>query len=336
MAAADVRAFADGKTFYDIPLASEDENNKDRFFRLHLAPENGPVGSSHGTVVIIHGGYWKNKFGLDDEYGNAGTASLAPFFVQRGFTAVELEYRRRDHEGGGWPGTNEDIAASLVILAELHQKGYPGNDDELEKATKALRPDRLVLIGHSAGGCLALWAAHALAEKDSRNYSSSTACNPIDSSYFGSRYLTVALVLAVAPVADLVRGHELRISDEGDAVELYMKCKPDSESNIAEYQKASPAALLPLPVPVIVAIGDADADVPPELCAGYVEMVRASNPPETSAREILTSVVISGADHFDVVNAGSAAWNESIVPALATVIGQVLDADAAAALTQGK
>ena len=66
--------------------------------------------ASAATVVIIHGGYWKNRFGIGDEYGNAGTASIAPYFAERGFAAVELEYRRRDHHGGGWPGTNEVLA----------------------------------------------------------------------------------------------------------------------------------------------------------------------------------------------------------------------------------
>ena len=42
------------------------------------------AGKSLGNkVVVLHGGYWKNKFGLDDAYGNAGTKSLAPFFLAR-------------------------------------------------------------------------------------------------------------------------------------------------------------------------------------------------------------------------------------------------------------
>ena len=45
--------------------------------------------------------------------------------------------------GGGWPGTVEDVAAAVAAV----------------RADPAPRPDRLVLVGHSAGGHLVAWAA---------------------------------------------------------------------------------------------------------------------------------------------------------------------------------
>eukprot|EP00928_Gymnodinium_smaydae_P090611 TRINITY_DN74397_c0_g1_i1.p1 TRINITY_DN74397_c0_g1~~TRINITY_DN74397_c0_g1_i1.p1 ORF type:complete len:353 (+),score=63.07 TRINITY_DN74397_c0_g1_i1:88-1059(+) len=287
--------------WWDIPYAPDvggvGDQERTRFLRLHAAPGGKDV---HGTVVVMHGGYWKNRYGLDDEYGNAGTASLAPFFRERGFSAVELEYRRRDHVGGGWPGTNQDILEALRCVKELKSKadsamtGCQENEVAKVAAMEALRPERLVLIGHSAGGCLALWAAHevvAMAAPD----------------------LKVALVLALAPVADLRRAFELRVSDDGDAVERYMRCSPGDEGAAERYSAASPAARLPVTFPLLVAWGDSDKDVPPALVEEYAKSAIAS----ASGPGLVEALSIAGADHFDVVAAGSDAWRLRIIPAAA-------------------
>eukprot|EP00929_Paragymnodinium_shiwhaense_P069813 TRINITY_DN35248_c0_g1_i2.p1 TRINITY_DN35248_c0_g1~~TRINITY_DN35248_c0_g1_i2.p1 ORF type:complete len:319 (+),score=63.20 TRINITY_DN35248_c0_g1_i2:85-1041(+) len=306
---------AASKTF-DVSLTGDDvfavPVDRSRFLRLHSAPGRDGDAAPLGTAIVIHGGYWKNRYGLDDEYFNAGTGTLAPFFVKSGFSAVELEYRRRDHDGGGWPGTNDDILAAIQRITELRSAPKlealvaAGVDEVFLQAIKALRPDRLVLIGHSAGGCLALWAGHALARESV------------------SRSL---VVLAAAPVADLVRGHEMKVSDEGDAVELYMKCKPEGEAALQEYAKASPAALLPASFPLLVVFGEKDADVPPELIRGYVSAAT-----EKSPAGMVQSVQLPDSDHFDIVQSGSSAWKSSIVPALADLVERAFDAEAANAL----
>lgn len=267
--------------------------NEAQFLRLHAAPEAAAI---HGTVVVIHGGYWKNAYGLDDAYGNAGTASLAPYFLERGFSVAELEYRRRDHEGGGWPGTNLDILAALKLLEKLAAEEH--EDPRRAAAQKALAAKKL-LIGHSAGGCLALWAAH--------------------------KHEGELAVLAAAPVAALVSAYRMRVSDEGDAVELYMKCKPDTEEGLAEYMKASPAALLPPKFPLLIVGGSEDKDVPPELVRDYVKAASLSS-------ETVSSLEVPGADHFAIVNASSEAWREQIVPALAALLRKNWGEAAGAAL----
>mmetsp|Transcript_90200 Transcript_90200/g.291601 ORF Transcript_90200/g.291601 Transcript_90200/m.291601 type:complete len:315 (-) Transcript_90200:61-1005(-) len=311
---------AETPAFWDLPLALSGSIAEDRssFLRVHAVPENAPSNGLHGTVLIIHGGYWKNKYGLDDEYGNAGVISLAPFFLRCGFGAIEVEYRRRDHEGGGWPGTNDDILTAMRLVGELHaaagasaaalQDALPAAtaDPRCMAALQKLRPDRLILAGHSAGGCMALWGGHR--------------CPP---------NVKVAAVLALAPVADLVLGHELRVSDEGDAVELYMKCKPDDEEGRERYAQASPAVLLPVTFPTVVAYGDADSHVPPELVSSYAKSA------STGAPDLVREVCVPGIDHFDVVNAGSDAWKGHIVPALAALLETHLGAEVASALRQG-
>jgi acetyl esterase/lipase len=88
-----------------------------------------------GTVVVIHGGFWRAKYDLD--YGRA----LARDLAAHGFTAWNVEYRRVGN-GGGWPQTGDDVAAAIDKLAEL--------DVDSSAA---------VAVGHSAGGQLAVWAA---------------------------------------------------------------------------------------------------------------------------------------------------------------------------------
>jgi acetyl esterase/lipase len=90
-----------------------------------------PEGVSRGTVVVIHGGFWKAAYGAD-----LGVP-LAVDLSARGWTALNVEYRRVGN-GGGFPATFDDIH-SAINLAE--------------------REGPVVTLGHSAGGHLATWAA---------------------------------------------------------------------------------------------------------------------------------------------------------------------------------
>src|SRR3984885_9254227 len=100
-----------------------------------------PDGAAAGTVVVIHGGFWRARYDLS--LGRPLAADLAA----RGYAAWNLEYRRA-LAGGGWPGTFEDVAAGLDLLATL-------------SASTGLPVDtgRVIAVGHSAGGHLAAWAA---------------------------------------------------------------------------------------------------------------------------------------------------------------------------------
>jgi acetyl esterase/lipase len=88
-----------------------------------------------GTVVIIHGGFWRARYDLS--LGRPLAADLAA----RGYAAWNLEYRRAG-AGGGWPTTFEDVAAGIDLLATL-----------------PVDTARVVAVGHSAGGHLGAWAA---------------------------------------------------------------------------------------------------------------------------------------------------------------------------------
>jgi len=94
-----------------------------------------PDGPAAGTVVVIHGGFWRARYDLS--LGRPLAADLAA----RGYAAWNLEYRRA-LAGGGWPATFEDVAAGIDLLATL-----------------PVDTSRVAAVGHSAGGHLAAWAA---------------------------------------------------------------------------------------------------------------------------------------------------------------------------------
>ena len=104
--------------------------DKSQFGELSL-----PNQSSRGTIVIIHGGFWRSEYGL------ALGRPLAADLVGRGYTVWNIEYRRVG-DGGGWPSTLADAAAAIDHLATL-----------------GVDTDDVVAVGHSAGGQLAVWAA---------------------------------------------------------------------------------------------------------------------------------------------------------------------------------
>ncbi len=106
-----------------------------QFSELWLPPGEGPF----PVLAFIHGGCWLNAYGIDH------SRPLATALRDRGYAVWNIEYRRLGDEGGGWPGSLDDIRAALAALAALDES--------------RLDLDRLALAGHSAGGHLALLAA---------------------------------------------------------------------------------------------------------------------------------------------------------------------------------
>src|SRR5213080_1703337 len=100
-----------------------------QFGDLYLPNQPG----SHSIVILIHGGYWRARYGLDL------MNELAGDLAKRGYAAWNIEYRRIGNPGGGWPGTFQDVAVGaghLRVIAPQYN----------------LDLGRVAAIGHSAGG----------------------------------------------------------------------------------------------------------------------------------------------------------------------------------------
>lgn len=98
---------------------------------LRLAP-SGP----RGLAVLVHGGFWRQQYERDS------METLAVDLTKRGWATWNIEYRRLGG-GGGWPGSGQDVRLALDYIRKA---------PEVDTAAPAV-------IGHSAGGHLALWAA---------------------------------------------------------------------------------------------------------------------------------------------------------------------------------
>ena len=206
------------------------------------------------VICLLHGGFWRLP------YGREHVAAIAVDLARRGFAVWNLEYRRVGAAGGGWPGTLDDVAAGIDHVRRLADRDA------------ALDPERVLLVGHSAGGHLALWAARR----------------------FGK--VRIAAAAGLAAVADLRLAHELRCGN--GAVADFLGGSPEQWP--ARYHMASPAEMLPLGVRQLLVHGTHDADVPIVISRSYAAAAAA-------AGDDIRFVELPDACHMDAVDPASAA-----------------------------
>ena len=191
----------------------------------------------HPVVVLVHGGFWRRPWRAD--LMNALAVDLA----LRGAATWNLEYRRLEISGGGWPGTFEDVAAGLDTLASV-------------AGGHALDISRVVTIGHSAGGQLALWLCAA-------GRDGMPGALP--------RVRPVGAV-SLAGIVDLPAAARQHLG--GDAAQALLGGDPEQQPE--RYRLASPSSLLPLGVPQLLVHGDLDEAVPPVLSQDYAAAARTA------------------------------------------------------------
>jgi acetyl esterase/lipase len=210
------------------------------------------------VAVVLHGGFWREQHALDLMDDQARD------LVRRGFAAWNVEYRRvGEVSGGGYPATLEDVAAAVDALA--------GFDAPLDLA-------RVVAIGHSAGGQLALWAAARDAPA-----------------------VRLEGVVSQAGVHDLREADRLGLGEGATA--RFMGGHADELPDA--YADASPIERLPVRVPVLLVHGEADERVPAAMSSAYAEAARAAD-------DEVELVLRPGEDHFVHLDVSRGAWGDAV------------------------
>lgn len=239
-----------------------------QFGELRLPAGRGP----HPVAVIIHGGCWYSEYDLTH------VASFAEALNGLGFATWAIEYRRVGDAGGGFPGTFEDVAAATDFLRELAR-------------THPIDLTRVVAVGHSAGGQLALWLA---ARGDAAGGSQSHA--PVAVQSRAAAPLSLRGVISLAGITDMKK---FGPRCGGAAAKLL----GGSFDEVPErYRQTSPVELLPARVPVRLVHGALDRIVPVEMGREYEAAARA----RSGGGVELT--VVEGAGHFELIAPQSSAW----------------------------
>jgi acetyl esterase/lipase len=234
---------------------------------LFLPRTKGP----HPVVVLLHGGCF-----LKEYEGFPQTSGLAADLAGRGYAVWNVEYRKLGEAGAGYPGTFQDVATAIDRL----RGEAPKHDLDLA---------RVIAIGHSAGGHLALWAA-------------SRARLPAASPLRTVDPLRIGAVISLAGIGDL----------KGQGRVFALPCGDDTLGRLLDtagrkqpYADTSPAELLPTGAKVVMVHGVFDPVMPPYTGRDYALQVR-------KAGDKADVVIIPGAAHFDLVIPTTPAWAEIV------------------------
>ncbi len=220
-------------------------------------PPSASSGAPGRVAVLVHGGFW--RAGYDRSLQDAVAADL----VGAGWAVWNVDYRGVG-AGGGWPATIDDAVAGVQLLA-------------VAASEHALPLDRVALVGHSAGGHLALVAA-------ARAAAAVAAVRPV-------------AVVAQAAVVDLVSADAEDLGRGAVAALLGGRAAQAPERCAA----ADPAQLVPLAVPVLLVAGDGDTTVPVTQSQRYAAAAQ-------DAGGVVDLVVVPGEGHGAHLDPASACW----------------------------
>ncbi len=242
---------------------------------LHFAELRVPRGRGpFPFLFVVHGGFWQSAYDL------AHTGHLCAAFTSNGIITCNLEYRRLGDPGGGWPGTFQDID-----LATNHILETISSDPCVDSA-------RTAVLGHSAGGHLALWlvSRHRI---------------PKASPLHSAQKYRLSSAVSLAGVCDLRTAWKQRLGK--GVVARLMGGTPDQYPE--RYDAGSPIELLPTGTRLVLVYGTADDVVPVSQSEKFVERAEQLG-------EQPTLVKLNGVGHFELIDPESDAWS--------TVVGAVL------------
>lgn len=239
-----------------------------QFGELRLPPGTSlhPGTSLQPVAIVIHGGCWRSRYDI------AHVRNFSDALARAGIATWSLEYRRVGDGGGGWPGTFLDVGRAADHLRTL-------------AAEHSLDLDRVVTVGHSAGGHLALWLAARW--KLSRESEIRGGVDP----------LALKGVVSLAGVDDLRRAVDAGVCDEM-AAEL-LGGGPGERPE--RYREASPIELLPIGAPIRLLHGALDPIVPVAFGRDFERRSR-------SAGDDARLTILPDAGHFELVSPSNEAF----------------------------
>lgn len=209
--------------------------------------ERWPNKMATRTAVLLHGGYWREAYGCDLMH------PMAKRLHDTDWEVLNVEYRRVGQHADPWPAMKADVRTMLTLI-----------------------PAQAVIIGHSAGGHLALWAGAQPEAPD------------------------LAGIVALAPVADLYEADRLKLSNHATS-ELLGSNDEQRHRRLAE---ASPSSLLPLRTRQLVVHGAADINVPKAISDDYV--AKASK-----LGDDVTYLEGPEVDHFHIIDPTTSIWSHT-------------------------
>ena len=227
-------------------------------------------GKPHPVVILIHGGFWRAAYDL------SLMTKLAQDLVAQGIAAWNIEYRRVGNSGGGWPGTFLDVAQATAYLMTIVD-------------TYTLDPHRVIALGHSAGGHLALWLG---ARGKLPQECELTRRKPP---------LTLSGAVSLAGAMDLEHVWQLGLGN--DAVVELLGGSPDEVPE--RYTLASPVEHLPLGMPQVLIHGTEDDRVPLIVSQEYADRARKLG-------DTVKLIKLVGGNHFVVIDPTSKAWSRAV------------------------
>jgi acetyl esterase/lipase len=238
-----------------------------QFGELRVPATAGP----HPVAIVVHGGCWLAQLGNLDPRAVAldNMRPLSAALVEAGIATWNIEYRRVGN-GGGWPTTFHDVANAADHLQRI------ARDYQLDLG-------RIIAVGHSSGGHLAMWLA-------------TRPRLPSDSELYAADPLRLIGVASLDGPADLQTMHPLeeRVCGSPVVTEL-MGGRPDELP--ARYRETSPIELLPLGVRQAVFAGRM-----------FAEHARSYETAAVEAGDRVESVIDGTAGHFVFIDPESAMW----------------------------
>ena len=238
----------------------------DQFGELRVPSGRGP----HPVVILIHGGCWRADFSNLHELGPIADALKA-----KGVATWNVEYRRLGQPGGGWPGTYLDVARGIDHL-------------RLIAATRKLDLKRVIVLGHSAGGHLALWAG-------ARRHV------PRTSAIYTADPLPLRGVIDLAGTADMAAFLPLQRSSCGGRAVVEEMLGGTPAEVPQRYSEVSAIKMLPLGVTQTLVWGKLDKMVPVSLGEAYVAAAKRNN-------ETVNLLSFSNIGHFEIATPRAPSW----------------------------